>query len=270
MTDSHHPLKETSGKEENLLWNLAFNILIPTILLSKGNSWYGWIVNKIGSSNGWEAETLDLWLSRANLTVLLIALLFPLGYGLMDLIQRRKWNLFSLIGILNVLLTGVVGLFRMDSFWIAVKEGAVPLIFALAILASTRTSTPLVRTLLLNDKLLQKDKIDQALSEKGNEHEFDRLEKEVTWILAGSFLLSMVLNFTLARLIVTSEGGTEAFNAEMGKLTALSWPVIVIPCMIIMGFALWRLFNQLGKLTGLSLEEMMQDPKANKRKKASE
>lgn len=269
MTESHHPLKETSGKEENLLWNLAFNILIPTILLSKGNGWYEWMVNKLAASRGWETETLEWVLTGRNLTVLLIALMFPLGYGLMDLIQRHKWNLFSLIGILNVGLTAVVGLFRMDSFWIAVKEGAVPLIFALAILASMRTSTPLVRTLFLNDKLLRKEKIDQALALQGNEHAFDRLEKEVTWILAGSFLLSMVLNFTLARIIVTSEGGSEAFNTEMGKLTALSWPVIVIPCMIVMGFALWRLFNQLGKLTGLSLEEMMQDPKANKRRKTS-
>lgn len=265
MKESNHTLNNPSRKEENLLWNLIFNIVIPTLLLTKGNGLYDWTTDRLQSLLNWGQPTLDWVLSGRNLFVLIIALLFPLTYGVHDLIQRRKWNLFSLIGILSVALTGVIGLFQMDSFWVAVKEAAVPFIFALAILASMRTSTPLVRSLFLNEKLLQKEKIQSALKEKGNGHAFDRLENEVTWILASSFLLSTLLNFILARLIVKSEGGSEAFNLEMGKLTALSWPAIVVPCMIVMGFALWRLFNQLGKLTGLTLEEMMQDPKANKR-----
>jgi hypothetical protein len=250
-------------QEESMLWNLSCNILIPTILLTKGNAWYQWVIEKIASARTWDPILLQDWEERKTAVVLLIALLFPLGYGLRDLWQRKKCNLFSVIGLLNVALTGVVGLFAMDSFWIAVKEASVPLIFGLAILVSMRSQTPLVRTLFLNDKLLRHDMIREALQRNNNEHAFVKLEKEVTWILCGSFLLSAFLNFALARIIVTSPGGSEAFNAEIGKMTALSWPVIVVPSMIIMIFALWRLFHQLGRLTGLKLEEMMQDPKAN-------
>ncbi len=265
MSDAITTSQPAGQKEESLLWNLACNILIPTILLTKGNSWYQWIIGKIAEMRGWDSSLLQSWEDRKTLIVLLIALLFPLGYGLRDLWQRKKCNLFSVVGLLNVGLTGIVGFFAMDSFWIAVKEATVPLIFGLAILVSMRSPTPLVRTLFLNEKLLRHDKIQEALQEHDNQAAFLHLEKEVTWILCGSFLLSALLNFVLARLIVTSPGGSEAFNAEIGKMTALSWPVIVVPSMIITVFALWRLFHKLGQLTGLKLEDMMQDPKANKK-----
>ena len=51
-----------------------------------------------------------------------------------------------------------------------------------------------------------------------------------------------------------------AFNAELGKMNALSWPVIAIPSTIIMMVALWKLITGLTHLTGLKLEDMMHEP----------
>jgi hypothetical protein len=78
-----------------------------------------------------------------------------------------------------------------------------------------------------------------------------------SWMLAGSFFVSSVLNFVLAKLIVKSQPGTTAFNEELGRMTALSYPVIVVPSMIIMIAALWYLFNRIQRLTELDLEQIL-------------
>jgi len=58
-------------------------------------------------------------------------------------------------------------------------------------------------------------------------------------------------------VILVSAPGTEAFNAELGKMNALSIPVIAIPATIVMMFALFYLFKQIKKLTQLELEDIL-------------
>jgi hypothetical protein len=41
----------------------------------------------------------------------------------------------------------------------------------------------------------------------------------------------------------------------------LSWPVIVLPSMAMLMVALWRMFNGLTKLTGLTTEEVLHSEK---------
>ena len=77
-----------------------------------------------------------------------------------------------------------------------------------------------------------------------------------SWLLAGSFFLSAVLNFVLARIIVRSPAGTVAFNEELGRMTALSYPVIALPSMAVMMIALWYLLKSIRSLTHMDLEEI--------------
>jgi len=76
-----------------------------------------------------------------------------------------------------------------------------------------------------------------------------------------SFLLSAVLNYALARYLLKSPPGTEAFNAELGRMNLLSWPVIVLPYMAITMYVLWRLLSGFTQLTGLQLEEVFHGAK---------
>ncbi|MGY8716291.1 MAG: VC0807 family protein, partial [Verrucomicrobiia bacterium] len=69
-----------------------------------------------------------------------------------------------------------------------------------------------------------------------------------------------VLNYALARWLLQSPSGSSEFNAELGKMNALSWPVIVVPTMIITIYALWRLIGGIKRLSGLQFEEMMHTP----------
>jgi hypothetical protein len=228
-------MSATPERRENVLLSLGINIAIPAIILMKASG-----ENALGPVGG-----------------LLVALAFPLTYGVVDFARRREWNIVSVLGFVSVLLTGGIGLLQLDPKWIAVKEAAVPAILGIAVVLSMRTRFPIVRTFLYNDKIIRVQEVDEALARRGNHAAFDRTLVNASWMLAGSFFVSSVLNFVLAKLIVKSQPGTTAFNEELGRMTALSYPVIVVPSMIIMIAALWYLFNRIQRLTELDLEQIL-------------
>jgi len=75
--------------------------------------------------------------------------------------------------------------------------------------------------------------------------------------LGGSFLFSSAMNYFLATWIVNSPAGTPAFNEELGRMNLLSYPVIVLPSMLIMIAVLYYLSRAINKLAGLKLAEAM-------------
>jgi len=187
---------------------------------------------------------------------LLVALAFPLVYGIQDAVRRRRLNFISALGVVSTLLTGGIGLLELDPKWLAVKEAAVPAVIGLAVIISTRTRYPIVRSLLYNEKIINVAAVDAALDAHNNHPRFERSLVMASWLLAGSFFLSSTLNFILARMIVRSPAGSIAFNEELGRMTALSYPVIVVPSMAIMIVALWYLLRQIRGLTHLKLEQI--------------
>ena len=76
-------------------------------------------------------------------------------------------------------------------------------------------------------------------------------------ILAASFFLSSPINYLLAVIILTAEPGTVSFNEQLGKMTALSFPVIALPAMAVMMGNIIYLFRGIKKLTGLDLESIL-------------
>ena len=195
---------------------------------------------------------------------LVLALSFPLVYGGWDLLRRRKLNLMASIGVVSTLLTGGIGLLALDAQWLAIKEAAVPGAIGLAVLISARTRYPLVRVLVFNRAIFDVDRVQQALRARGTEAAFENRLQAGTVMLAGTFLFSSVMNYLLARWVVTSPAGTEAFNSELGRMTLLSYPVIAIPSMLMMAGVMFYLARGARRLTGLELEQMFKHsaPKA--------
>lgn len=224
--------------KENVFLNLLINIIIPTIILMKGSS-----EEYLGPTWG-----------------LLVALSFPIGYGLYDFNKTRKINLFSALGVFSVILTGGISLFKLPPEYMAIKEAAIPALLGLATLGSLFTRYPLVRTFLYNDKIMQVDKVHRALDKFDNVSAFERVLTRASYMLAGSFFLSSVLNYILAKVVLVSPPGTEAYNSELGKMTALSFPVITIPSMLVMIVALFYLFRSITRLTHLTWEEILIEP----------
>jgi len=221
-------------KGENILVNLLFNIIIPVIVLSKFS----------------KPEYLGPYYG------LVIALLFPAVYFLYDFISRKKTNVISIIGFVSILLTGVIGLLNFPSEWIAIKEAAVPLLIGICVLISTKTKYPLVKTFIYNDKILDIERIDAVLEENGNKANMERMLNFSSVYLAASFLISAILNFSLAKILIQSPTGTPGFNEEMGKMTALSYPVIALPCTIIMMLILWYVIRSIKKFTNLQMDDI--------------
>ena len=77
-----------------------------------------------------------------------------------------------------------------------------------------------------------------------------------TYLLSGTFFFSSFMNYVLAKWIVNSPAGSEAFNAELGRMTLLSYPMIAIPSMLMM-MAIFYLWRTIHGLTGLRLEDIM-------------
>lgn len=188
---------------------------------------------------------------------LIAALAFPLSWGLFELVKYKKFNFISILGLVSVLLTGGIGLFKLDPQWLAVKEAAIPGIIGLAVLASTFTRYPLIRTLIYNPSIMDVDKIKQVLIERGNHDAFESRLLKVTYLLSGTFFFSSVMNYILAKWIVSSPAGSVAFNEELGQLALLSYPVIAIPSMLMMAGILYYLWRTISGMTGLSLEAVL-------------
>ncbi|MDX1451160.1 MAG: VC0807 family protein [Oleiphilaceae bacterium] len=188
---------------------------------------------------------------------LIFGLSLPLLFGLRQFWIERKFGFIPALGFISILLTSGIGLLQLDPKYIAIKEAAIPLIIGVGTIISLKTPYPLVKTFIYNDKILQIDKVDAALAERNNQAPFDYSLKIATYILASSFLLSAILNYALAKYIVKSPAGTAAFNDELGTMNLLSYPVITIPCVIVMIYAMMYLFRQIKKLTGLDFEEII-------------
>ena len=219
----------------NPLFEILITIIVPAVILMKLS----------GESS--------LGPTRA----LVLALAFPLGWGLWDGWKRRKLNWLSVLGVVSTLLTGGIGLLKLDAQWLAVKEAAVPGLIGLVVLGSNWTSWPLIRVLVFNPTLFDVDRVNAALEERRNVVPFELRLRTGTMLLAATFFFSAVMNYVLARWVVTSPAGSEAFNEELGRLTLLSYPIIAVPSMLMMMALLFWLARGAKALTGLDLADML-------------
>ena len=238
--DTHSP---KPIKKENTFLNLGFNILIPILILNKGDDWFG--------------DVLSTTFENTAVAILLIAIAFPILYFIYDLITRKKYNFISILGLISVLLTGGIGILEIPTEWFAIKEAAIPAIIGIVVIASLRTPFPIIRAILMNPELMDVDKIDSALARHNRQKEFNQLLSKCTYLFGLSFLFSAILNYVLARWIVVSPSGSDAYNAEVSKMMLWSWPAIAVPSLIITFYALWVLIKGIQELTGFKLEEII-------------
>lgn len=250
MNESMQSAKTES--RENPLLILLFNFGLPIMILMKGNDWIG--------------DSLIQWLEVPTDSkvvpslILVFALLFPFSYGIHDLLKRKKWNIFSILGIINILLTGGIGLIPGGTVsMFAIKEAAIPAIIGLVTLFTLRTKKPLVELLLYNPQIFDVEKIEKELKMRDTKSEFKNLLTKCTWLLAVTFLLSAVLNYYLSEAIVVTEPFVDqkAFTYEIGQMMTLSYFVIMAPCMLVAGYALWTLIKGIKALTGLNMESAL-------------
>lgn len=240
------PLNQLSGemgsennpppKQENAFNSLILNILLPVVVLTQG----------------------DRFIESPGI-VLVIALAFPVTYFGYDFQRRRKANFISILGFVSVLLTGGVGLLQLPRFWFILKETTIPGIIGLVVAGSLFTKKPLISWLVYSPQIFDVDRINAKLAEKGTASNMNRLLRQTTGLLAGSFFVSAILNFVLASHFVKTEPSVDPvqFNSEVGAMTGWSYLVIAVPSMLILIGILFWLAKGIRKFTGLSFEEAL-------------
>jgi len=233
VTDT--PKKKTSFSQ--LITEMAISIILPTLILKKLSG-----DDELGAT-----------------MALILALSLPLGYGIYQFVKDKKVGFVPALGFISILLTGSIGLLELDAKYIAIKEALIPLVIGIATIISIKTPYPLVRTFIYNDMVLQVGKVDEALEGQHSRDAFDSTLVKATYMLASSFFLSATLNYALAKFIVTAQAGTAEFNDQLGTMNLLSYPVIVLPCMVIMIGTMIYLFKQIEKLTGLKFEQILNE-----------
>lgn len=227
-------MNNTTAKKSNPLFEILFNVFIPSFILMKFSG--------------------DEHLGTAM--ALIVALLFPVVYGGMDLIRNKKFNFIAALGFVSVLLTGGIGLLELDTRWLALKEALIPGLIGLAVLGSTFTRYPFMQKMILNDTILNLSLINERLKQSGGTAAFERCLVSSNYLFASTFAFSSAMNYFLATWIVTSPAGTTAFNEELGKLTLYSYPIIAIPSMLMMLGIFYYLWRQIRALTSLETEQI--------------
>lgn len=227
-------------KQEHAFFNLLFNILIPVLILNKASA-------KIGAFNA-----------------LVIALAFPLCFGLFDLYRKRKWNPFSLLGFTNVLVTGSLAVAGLGGIWFSIKEAFFPLLIGIFVWISSMRDNPFVKNFLINAHTMQVDTINEKLKQNQKEPEFLKHLQFSTKLLACSFFLSAILNFVLAEHIflpldpaLDAEAKSQLLNQQIAEMTTWSSLVILVPSVLFLIGILWHLLKGIRELTGLQTEEIL-------------
>lgn len=227
-------------KPENGFINIIFNIIVPVLILNKLSTHIG------------------------PVQTLLLALAFPITYGIYDYIKRRKTNFISILGLLNVLVTGSLAILDLGGIWFAVKEAAFPALIGVFVFASSYFSKPFIETLFFNPALVQVDRIHAALAANGQEISFKKHLKFSTQLLSASFAISAVLNFVIAKRIFVPIDSALAeaerqtiLNQQIGDMTFWGMVIITVPSFIFLAATLWYLLHGIQKHTGLKTDEVL-------------
>ena len=228
-------------KQQNSFSHILFSILIPVLILNKGHK-YG----------------LDAKLS------VIIALSFPLFFTLKSLISSKKIDFISLLGLVNVLISGVLTLLTLGGIWFALKEAAFPLLIGCFVLGSSFTKSPFFKTLFLNPNTFDIVKVENKLDNDDKKEDFALLMKHLTQLLSLSFLLSACLNFALALHIFTPLSDSlsivqkqELLNEQLSQMTLYALGIILVPSMIFLGALLYYSFKKINEITGLTADDLL-------------
>ncbi|MGC6427217.1 MAG: VC0807 family protein [Akkermansiaceae bacterium] len=255
MSDS--PKKSSAPEQENPLANIILNVLAPVLILS--------YCSKDGNS---------VW-HLGPYKAMALAIAIPVIYGIWHFIQHKKFNIFSAVGFVNVLLTGVISiyLYSVDSpeargkapLLFGLKEAIQPLILGSLFLITAKSKTPLFNTFIYNDGIFDHSRINKAVKKNDRQEELAHLLWRSTKLFFGSFCLSAVMNLGLAFYFMGShaldpadENWTQVYNEQTGKIMGWGFLVIGVPLLVIGGFILSKLIKGLKELTGLETEEVMQ------------
>ena len=246
-----------NSKPESPIYSLLFNIFIPVLILKNGYKWLNSVKDE--SIVGNLTKEILIYFDKSSL-VFGIALIFPVGYFIFDFIRRKNINIVSILGFVNILLTGGIGVFGanlgLSKNWFILKEGLLPLIIGFSLLILSIYKKEYFNNIFLNEMMFNKDKINHYVGDS-LKAEFDGIIKVTGYYFISGFFVSSVIQFILASMIVVSNPGDPSFNEEVSTMTWVSYIAVLVPTMIILTKGFLDLISGIERLTGLKKEEFL-------------
>ncbi|MGE9267139.1 MAG: VC0807 family protein [Verrucomicrobiales bacterium] len=255
MTQSADAVPSPSqNQQDNPLANIILNVLAPVLILS------------YCSKEGDAVYHLGPYQAMA------LALAVPIAYGIWHFIAHRKFNIFSAVGFLNVLLTGAITIYLFTAtdpgtranapLFFGLKEAIQPLILGSLFLITHRSKSPLFNLFIYSDALFDHQRITKAVAKNQQDLPYMKLLWSSTLLFFGSFCLSALMNLGLAYYFLAdldphAENWKELYNQDVARITGWGFLVIGVPLLVVGGFILWRLIKGLEQLTGLSRDEVL-------------
>jgi hypothetical protein len=247
-----------SDKDGHPLANLLINVLVPVLVLG------------VLSKDPALQKEPRVW-HIGPIAAMIVALSLPLGYGLWFVIRRHRINMFSLLGVASVLLTGGLTIYLWNSngtvkphagLLFSIKEAIMPLILGVVIWWSPRGTTPLIRVFLYHDGIFDIGRIEARVAELKAAARYEQILGQATRLFAASFFLSALLNLIFVQWFFRgfdpqAADAFEQFNAIVGKVMGWGMLVIGVPVLAFMMLTLKRLVGALKTLTGLKDVEVL-------------
>ncbi len=232
-------MKQTPPPDNPLL-SLVINILIPVMILNKGGKYF------------------------PPQYTLAVALCFPLVYGVQDYWRRRHKNYVSLMGLVNISLTGSLAILNLHGMWFAFKEASLPFFLGCLVLGSAFTANPAARMMFCNPHLLKMELIDEKLRLAAKESAFARLLRSTTLWLSVSFFISSVANFVLAWHIFTDIDANlsqsdqmSELNGQLAHMTWMGFAVIALPLMIFSTVLIYSFLKRLSAMIDIPIDGLV-------------
>jgi hypothetical protein len=189
---------------------------------------------------------------------LVVASLLPLGLGVYCWVTKSGLNLFSVLGLVAVIVTGGLGLLKPPAFWFGIKEIAVPVLIGIAFPLSHRWGKPIISAMLFAPHLINERALRAALDTPEKQASFERQLFQASLGLGIAMLGSAVINFALAMyLIGNKEPGSEAYVKAIGTLNWSGTLIIGVPLLIAMMVVMVRFLRGIQQLTGLEKDDLL-------------
>jgi hypothetical protein len=223
-------------KQPNPLLDILLTVVLPSMVLDHLSD-----PNRLG----------PLW-------ALIVSLLFPVAFAAWCWWKKAGWDVISILGFVTILLSGGLGLLKLDAFWFAIKESAMPLALGAAFPLSFLFGKPLINALLMQPHLINQRALNEALAVPGRRASFQRALLRGSWGIGLATIGSSVGNFFLAlHLLGGKEPGGEAFVKGIGTLNWASLLVIGLPlCAVLLIVFVW-LIREMQRITGLDRADLM-------------
>ncbi len=185
----------------------------------------------------------------------LMALVLPLAYGVIYLMLHGRMNIFSVIGLVSIILTGSFGVMELSPSWLIAKETGIPLLIGMVILYTGKRKRPFLGMLL--SEIMDMHKVGEDYSSRKSKKTLAEHVRRANAMFASVFFIGALLNFFVAFSVLSAEPGTSEYASEVGRLTALSYPLIVLPVIVMLFVVFAVLAGDIEKSTGKDISAYM-------------